>query len=247
PYQNGRFDFRNAERGLKERLKESYGKSGRTVEGVRRPSSFLGHSWEDGGEVQTSVTGLSGRKPTPSESGKWQGTVHEYRDALLLVYFFMHLDRLVDHGEFVGHFLAETDAAMNDAAGILEEYRNYETARLAYNEEVQHFNDSLDAYASAAKAYNRLVETYNDQLKSGVPESERVAVGEPPSEPERPEELEFPEELKDLMDESRRIDLVALVERRALDELLHGRSPYWIDESMEAAYKRIGIVIQYLP
>jgi hypothetical protein len=249
PYQSGRFEFRNAERGLKERLAGEYRSDGRRVEGVIPPSHFLVNR-NRAVEDRSSVSDSTVRRLDPGGSAPqvaWQGTVSEYRDALLLVYFFMHLDEPEKAGYPVGTFLQETDRAMKETDSILRELDRFESERLAYNEKVQRFNDSLDRYESEAKAYNERVGQYNDQLRRGLPEDERIEVGDPPVEPTRPESLTLPDRLRELSRESQRIDLVARVEKRALEALINDRPAHLIDARMREKFAGIGIEITYRP
>lgn len=253
PYQNGRFEFRNAERGLKKRLEEQYRSDGRRVDGVLPPSYFLS-GVKSVGKVDSGRGNIDPGREAPgrgaagsalaAEEG-WSGTVREYRDALLFVYFLMHLDEPDHAGRPVGAFLAATHGAMEESDHILKDLAQFEKERLAYNERVQRFNASLDDYADAAKAYNERVGKYNDQVRSGIPEPERIEVGDPPVEPTRPETLELPERLRELAQDGGRIDLVKLVEKRALTVLLRGRSPEEIDEQMRAQFAGMGIDVRY--
>ncbi|MDF1658181.1 MAG: hypothetical protein P1U58_11260 [Verrucomicrobiales bacterium] len=248
PYQSGRFEFRNAERGLKERLKNEYRSDGLRVDGVMPPSFYLVNR-NVAVDVQSSVSnsdsGAASREVIASPKVTWQGTVSEYRDALLLVYYFMHLDQPERSGYPVGAFLQETDRAMNETESIVKELKRFESERLAYNDSVQGFNDALDEYEAEAKVYNLRVEQYNEQLRNGFPEDERIDVGTPPGEPTRPEAPVLPERLRELSGGSQRIDLVALVEKKALSALILGRSPESIDARMQEEFSGIGIKISY--
>lgn len=247
PYQSGRFEFRNAERGLKKRLEEEYRSKGRRVEDVIRPSDFLSRAIGGAGSP-SSLSNQSGRaSPVEGNSGTWSGTVSEYRDSLLLVYFFMHLDNPEEAGRPVGAFLHATDRAMQETDSILSEISQFEADRLAYNEEVKRFNESLDKFEGLAKAYNLRVEKYNDQVRGGVPESERIDVGGPPVEPSRPEMLALPERLEDLSKGGRNIDLAGLVEKRALPALIQNRSLSLLDTRMQDQFSEIGIEIVFRP
>ncbi len=248
PYQNGRFEFRNSERGLKERLKEEYRSAGRTVEGVIPPSSFLAGS----GSLSATEPGLTSSSVASSGAvdssapRSWSGTVKEYRDALLLVYFFMHLDEPENEGGPIGRFLNTTHRALGETDSILTEIEQFEASRLAYNREVQRFNEAIDVFRAAAKTYNERIKTYNLQVKEGVPEGERIEVGEPPEEPAPPTTLEVPERLRKLSQGGGQINLVSLVEKRALSELLRGRNPGSIDSRMKEEFATIGLEINYL-
>lgn len=259
PYQNGRFEFRNSERGLKERLKGEYRISDREVANVIRPSSWLTLVEEGPDEEPKSITSSnSGTRnvsipvfndlPTPARgSSRWSGSVAEYRDALLLVYFFMHLDRPGEDGKPIGKFLHATSRAMEETDQIVVEIEQFEEDRLTYNKEVTKFNEAIDEFEAAAVAYNERVSVYNNQLRKGVPEAELIEVGNPPEEPERPGELVMPERLRKLSAGGRQIDLVSFVEKRALSTLTADRSGEVLDDRMQRAFEEIGITISYRP
>ncbi|MDF1826180.1 MAG: hypothetical protein P1U68_16155 [Verrucomicrobiales bacterium] len=248
PYQNGRFEFRNAERGLKKRLGEAYQVERHRIVGVTRPSLFLAGAAGSGGSRSSrsnqSSTGRSITVPVVP-SGAWTGAVKEYRDALLMVYYFMHLDRLEEQGRPIGEYLYLTDRAMGEADLLLETMAGYEADRIAYNGKVQQFNEALDAYQLAVQSYNERVQRYNEEVRNGVPERDRLKVGSPPVEPERPERPELPSALREWAGEGSRIDLVALVQERAGSALLQGRSLSEIDLLLKNAYESIGIEIKY--
>ena len=254
PYQSGRFEFRNAERGLKERLEREYRSGGRSVGDVMPPSHFLMKPDQVVKTQSSMATPSFPERPNldaaipAMETGppaRWTGTVSEYRDALLVVYFFMHLDEPEKAGYPVGDFLQETDRAIKDTESIAEEIDRFEARRLAYNEEVKQFNAAIDQYEAEATAYNGRVEEYNDQLRRGIAETERTNVGEPPVEPTGPELLALPDSLRELSEEGGRIDLVALVENRALATLIDDRPLHLIDARMREKFAEIGIEINY--
>ncbi|MCB1089681.1 MAG: hypothetical protein KDM63_21755, partial [Verrucomicrobiae bacterium] len=70
PYQNGRFEFKNAAAGLKETLVEQHGA------GEGRP-----------------IVMLSPSRLVERSNENWQGTPEEYLSSMLLVYYFIHLDQ----------------------------------------------------------------------------------------------------------------------------------------------------------
>tara|TARA_R110000850_G_scaffold263406_1_gene392254 strand:- start:534 stop:1766 length:1233 start_codon:yes stop_codon:yes gene_type:complete len=242
PYQNGRFEFRNSERGLKGRLEGQYGVAGATVTGVRRPSAILGL------EALGSISSETRRTPEGILAGvaldAWGGTIREYRDAMLLIYYFMHLDLPERAGAPIGAYLRLVDLAKEET-GLLEvEVIEFEKKRIAYNEQVKHFNQLLDQFREEAEGYNERVILYNDQVKLGLPENEIVVVGIAPTAPVPPEEFEMPEAIRKAQSGGA-IDLVGLVQGKALPALIRDRSAASIDASMREAFAGIGIEIKY--
>ncbi len=260
PNQNGRFSFRYAERGLKNRLEEQYGIEGRRITGVRRPSHYFSGLSKtaplltemiSGQPAEPVAAGLATADAKNQRSGgidgfdPWDGRVDEYRDALLLFYFFMHLDQSDDPGKRVGQYLRSVDLALGDSKLIRDEVGAFEKRRLVYNEKVRAFNMSLGEFRKSVDAYNERVLQYNEQVKAGLPNDVRIEVGEIPQLPVTPERPEIPESIRLLIDERRSINLVALVQDRSLRVLLHDRTPQDLDVAMKQAYEAIGWDIRF--
>ena len=252
PYQNGRFEFRNAERGLKFRLEEQHAMKGNTISGVRSPSYFFrGFETEKPEDVTATPGQLKGTN-LASQAGTglmvrdgWSGSVDEYRDSMLLLYFFMHLDEPENQGVAVGSYLKMIDLALGETNELQQEIAQFETRRLAYNEEVKRFNAELESFREAVSEYNERVTLYNRQLVDGVPETERIKVGAEPREPVPPAKLEVPESIERASRGGQTIDLLQLVQQKALPSLLQNRTPQQLSEEMKAAYSSIGIDIQF--
>jgi hypothetical protein len=252
PYQNGRFEFVNAERGLKETLEEQHRITG-SVEGVKRPSEYFeaylvsDAKWKAKDEEKT-VPGpdLSSVSPAgrPADPDGWTGRVSEYRDAMLTVYFFMHLYDQRNPGAPVGAYLRMVDSSLGDTEKVREVMNQFEEKRLAYNADVERFNAELRAFQKEVDAYNDRVRMHNEQIEQGLPKEERVVVGEIPAEPVPPKDLVIPEEM-----EAARvggvINLAAMVKRTSLPGMLQGRDLSRLDEEMQEAYAKIGIEIRY--
>lgn len=252
PYQNGRFEFSNAERGLKETLEEQHRITG-SVEGVKRPSEYFepylvsDAKWkaedekEEGNGPDLSSVVPAGR---PADPDGWTGLVSEYRDSMLTVYFFMHLYDQRNPGAPVGAYLRMVDSSLGDTAKVREAMDQFEEKRLAYNAEVERFNAELRAFQKEVDAYNERVRMHNEQIEKGLPKEERVVVGEIPTEPEPPKDLIVPEEM-----EAARvggvINLPAMVKRASLPGMLQGRDLSHLDDEMQEAYGKIGIEIRY--
>jgi len=262
PYQNGRFDFSNAERGLRERLRSHYGESGRELSGVRRPSSWLPAipsraSAAEGGLTQagsgadeveqgnaSAPTAFSSTSGGEGASAGWGGSLSDYRDAMLLVYYFMHLQRPQEPGRIVGAYLRRIDGAMEETESLRLEVADYEARRRAYNESVQRFNERLGAFRLEVEGYNERVKRHNGELLRGVPEPERTEVGPAPEAPEPPETLELPESLSRVAERGR-VDLPALVRERGAEVLLGGGSPEDLDRAFLEAFRGIGWELRF--
>lgn len=253
PYQNGRFEFRNAERGLKERLEEQHAMERNTIFRVRPPGYFLqGFENREESRNVTSALNEANEGSLASQGGtglpardQWTGSVDEYRDAMLLIYFFMHLDQPEKQGEALGAYLKMIDLALDETNELQRELAEFETKRLAYNEDVQKFNQELESFRKAVEQYNDRVTQYNRQLRDGVPEEGRIKVGAEPKEPVPPAELEVPESISRASNGGRTIDLLRLVQQKALPALLQNRTADQLADEMKAAYANIGIDIQF--
>ncbi len=242
PYQNGRFEFRNSERGLLERLAGQYGVNEGQVRGMRRPSEIM--------RVERFNRMMSGE--AEQESGvlagvaldTWGGTIQEYRDSMLLLYFFVHLDERERHGAPVGAYFQLVDDAMEMTKHLEDEVEKFEVKRLAYNEEVKRFNAALDQFRKEADGYNSRVRKYNAQAKQGVPEAKRAEVGAPPEAPVPPEELVMPDVISNALTGGT-LDLVGYVQKKALPGLLKGRKGEEIDQALKKSFSEIGVQISY--
>jgi len=248
PYQNGRFEFRNAERGLEDRLERRYRVTEGVLQDVLPPSRWLVEGGREGERPRgkaSSLTETAGAEGTrPGETGQWTGTASEYRDAMLFVYFLMHLDQPDQPGAPVGAYFRLVDAAMDQTRQLRRDFAHYEEERRAYNEAVRRFNGRLESFREAAASYNERARRYNRQVARGVPEDERIEVGEAPEEPEPPAELEMPESVERAAERGP-VDLVALVREEARPALVRGRAPREIDAAMKAAYERMGLELFY--
>lgn len=240
PYQNGRFDFSRAERGLKERLEERYQISRGNVGLVTKPSTYLRIPKSKPKMLAPGVPAV--QVPRPIGSG-WNGSLVEYRDAMLFIYYLIHLDDAQNPGATLGAYLRAVDDARSATGKIQEDIAAYEVSRAKYNEEVTRFNKDLTEFKDIVDEYNRRVGVYNDQLKRGIPEDERIKVGEIPEEPTPPDSLEIPESLASFSNESGPIDLPAFVKERTIPVLIGDRATSQIDEAMIRAYAEIGIEI----
>lgn len=236
PSQTGRFEFKNAERGLRESLKGRYGLKSYDVYVSARPSERLDLNSETEG----------GRNDTQNSGNSWSGSMAEYRDAMLLVYFLMHLDDPSSPGTRVGTYLQAVERGRASSGKIQADIATFEESRKKYNEGVESFNTSLVAFKREVDAYNARVATHNKQLSDGVPEDERVEVGTIPEEPTPPGELVMPESVKGASSGAGgAINLTELVWRQSVGAIVGERSGAELDVAMVEAFGEIGIKISY--
>ena len=224
PYQNGRFEFRNAERGLKESLEESFrDQKGNPVQMIH--SSDL---------IQM-------------QSSEWTGSIPEYKSAMLLIYYFMHLDQPEKPGAALAAYLHLLERGKTDTENFVANYNGavaeFEKKRLAYNKEIDAFNAALLKYREDVVAYNGRIKTYNQQAQAGAPEDQRITVGDEPQPPTPPEKLEVPYILKENQGGGGPIDLSARVAETARPALLRDRELAEIADQIVKAYDEIGITI----
>ncbi len=227
PYQNGRFEFKNAAAGLKEALEQDFGiAEGREVM-IHRPHELVDQS-----------------------NAAWTGVPQDYLSALMLTYYFIHLDQPEKPCATLAAYLALLRDSREEVENHISEHnravREFEEKRLAYNEEVGKFNAALTAFKAEVDAYNGRVDTYNTQLRNGVPEGERIEVGAEPVAPTPPADLEVPEILRAAGD-GRPVDFLAKMKNTARPALLRGRGNEQLDQEVVAAFAGMGIEVGFLP
>lgn len=251
PSQSGRFEFRNAERGLKERLKDKYDLDKYEINSVRRlsrrvevksdPKSMAVDKTPDG--VQ-GISNLGGQPAPERPGGSWSGSMDDYRDAMLHAYYLIHLADPSQPGLRVGQYLQEVEKGRATSSQIQKDIVIYEQRRKKYNEEVESFNAALKVFQGEVDAYNTRVKKHNQQITDGIPEGERVEVGGIPNEPTPPRDLVSPDSLKDTSFD-RPLNLQDLVWKASAPILEGDLSGAELDAAMQKAYESIGIKIQY--
>lgn len=227
PYQNGRFEFKNAAAGLKETLEQDFGiREGNEVL-IQRPHEFIDQS-----------------------NAAWQGFPQEYLSALMLTYYFIHLDQPEKPCAALAGYLALLRQSRAEVENHISEHnravREFEEKRLAYNEEVGKFNAALTAFKAEVDAYNGRVDTFNTQLRNGVPEGERIEVGAEPVPPTPPKDLVVPEILESAGD-GQPVDFLAKMKNTARPALFRGRGNEQLDQEVVAAFAAMGIEVGFLP
>lgn len=223
PYQNGRFEFKNATAGLKETLAQDFGVDGGGVVVIHRPHELIDLS-----------------------NAAWIGETSDYLSAMMLTFYFVHLDQpdkpcatLAAYLNLLGQSKRDVETHISDHNRAVTEF---EAKRLAYNAEVEKFNASLARFKAEVDAYNGRVDTYNTQLRNGVPEGERIEVGAEPTPPTPPADLVVPEILKASGD-GKPVDFLAKIKESAKPALLRGRTDEQLDSDVVAAFGALGIPV----
>ena len=223
PYFNGKFAFRSAGRGLEERLKEKY----RTGTPTIIHPSWLFHA-------------------SPAE---WRGTLEEYMSSMVLVYYFIHLDRK-GQGEAMAAYLRMLRDAQSDTEHFIAEYNQavseFEKKRQEYNRAVESYKAGMEAFKRQAEAYNNRIRSYNEQATQGVAEEKRVRVGEKPKAPNPPADIVVPEVLKNFRPEGP-IDIFRVANEKAYPALTRDRSLDELAEDIRQAFQNEGIEIRMTP
>jgi hypothetical protein len=177
----------------------------------------------------------------------WSGVPMDYLSAMMLTYYFVHLDQPEKPCATLAGYLSLLRQSKEDVEKHISEHnwavKEFEAKRLAFNEEVGKYNASVTTYKGEVDAYNERVTTYNTQLRNGVPEGGRVKVGEEPVPPTPPTELVVPEILK--ADDGQPIDFLAQMKEAARPALFRGRGNEQLDEEVIAAFAGIGIRVAF--
>ncbi|MFK5921912.1 MAG: hypothetical protein QM496_07015 [Verrucomicrobiota bacterium] len=222
PYQNGRFEFKNSTRGLKERLKGKY---------QNLPLRMI--SPED----------LS----DPDDKAAWQGSMEDYLSAMLWVHYFVRMDR-GGQGEAVASYLKLMGRAKTDTNLFIDEYnaavKAFEVKREKFNREVDAYNQAGKTFQEEGRAYNARIKKYNQQVADGVVEGDRVKIGEKPVMLSRPKKLEVPEILK-VNSGGGPIDVFAIANARAKPALMSERDAEEMKEDVSAAFAAIGLEVSF--
>lgn len=222
PYQNGRFEFRNSTRGLKERLESKY--KGMPLR-MKSPDDLS----------------------DPNDEAAWSGSMEDYLSAMLWVHYFVHLDR-GGHGEAVAAYLKLMARAKTDTDGFIEEFntavKEFEVKRKEYNRLVDEYNLAGKTFQEKGRDYNERVRKYNQQVADGVPEAERVKMGKKPVMPDKPKKLEIPAILKVDVGKGP-IDVFAIANARAKPALMSERDGEGMMEDVAAAYAGIGLQVSF--
>ncbi len=226
PYQNGRFEFRNAPKGLRETLESQYGiREGMAVPMIH-PADFL-----------------------EMRSADWRGSQDDYRSAMLLVYYFMHLDQPDKPGAALAGYLHLLEQGRDETENFIADHNRlvdeFEKKRLAYNEAVDRYNADLVRYRAEVDAYNERVTAYNRQLEVKTPAEELIEVGEEPKAPAPPERPEIPEQLRD-NSAGGTIDMAVMMHNTARPALVRDRDLDQLGDAVAEALKQAGIPVRMM-
>ncbi|MCB1237794.1 MAG: hypothetical protein KDM91_22200 [Verrucomicrobiae bacterium] len=226
PYRNGSFEFGQAAEGLRQHLRRSQSLREDQPVPMPRPSAII----EEG-------------------DATWRGGRDDYLKSLMLVYFYMHLDRPDQPGAPLADYLKLLDDSRRETVRSIADHnaavRTYETQRLAYNRAVMAHNQAVRQFRADAARYNQLVERHNAQARDRVPVSRRVAVGEKPAPPVPPEKPGIPDILKEKSSLGETVDILGTSQTMAKPSLYRGRDGAALDAAVRAAYAGMGIPVTF--
>lgn len=237
PYADARFNFREIHEGVIEHLENEYRiqktRGGQYFVDVISPEALMSLSHQ-----QWSAAVSSG-----------QNAALNYRSAMMLIYYFIHLDGKGDGSSMVA-YLKQARSGQEDLKNFVDEYNvavnTYNAQLRQYNVDVSTFNQRLTKFRQEVAAYNERIKTFNRQLSEKVPDSELIKVdpkpGEPPSPPEKPI---LPKILAENPDGGGPVDLM-VAEQNARRALFKKRSPDELWSDMEKAFAKQNIRLQRL-
>lgn len=171
PYQSGRFDFKNAERGFKEGLKKR-GMSKRIT--LPDPMTFL-----------------------KEKSGVKSGDAYAY--SMVYVYYFMHLDRPEAPGASLAAYLQLLGEGRDNTQKLITEFNDavddYNGQINAYNKEFAEYREQAKSYKKELDDFNARVDKHNDLVNQGVDPKGKVEIGTGPTPPTPPKAPVIPDVL----------------------------------------------------
>ena len=170
-----------------------------------------------------------------------------YRSAMMLVYFFIHLDGSTN-GTALATYLRQARAGQKEMESFVANYNgaaeDYNASLQAYNQAVQTYNQDLQRFRKTVSDYNSRVRKYNEQVEKGLPVNSLIEVGpEPSAPPSPPRKPEMPTILSTGNLDGGTVDL-GEAEKRAREALTRMRSPVELWKQMAAALEQRGIIIQ---
>jgi hypothetical protein len=235
PFDGGRFDFRRMDQELLNYLETEY-----LLEVVPKGPTPVDMV------VPEDLMALTHQQWSAALSGPGSATLN-YRSALLLVYYLIHLDGKGDGTSIVSYLqqAREKQGALKDFVQAYNQAVNdYNTALAAYNASVRHYNEELVAFRKRVDSFNEKVRMYNDQLSRAVPEAELIEVGPDPGlPPDPPIKPELPKILAEHPEGGGVIDLTrAEVEARRAIYRSRDASQLWTD--LERAFAAKGLRLQ---
>ncbi len=233
PYQSGRFDFKNAERGLKEALEK------RRVEKriyLPEPAKFL--------QMKRGIT-----------------TSEHYAQAMVYVYYFMHLDRPDAPGASLAAYFHLLKEGRENTQNLITEFNKAVTD---YNAQINSYNTALDDFRKKVKFYqqeldefNARIRKHNDLVKQGIDPEGKVKVGKEPDPPKPPVEPVVPGILKKLSPKKDTdsapkteevnplFDIYQVANDKAFPSLMRGRDFDALKADMIKAFDEIGLDVTF--
>ncbi len=180
--------------------------------------------------------------------GDWEPTPENRVGAVLLTYFFLHLDPATARGVSFSEALASVESMKEQSLVLLQTEESiaahYERQRVAYNEAVAGFNKVVDQYKKDYEEYKKNVQEYNAQVGRGVPEEERMKQPVAPEQPKTPVAPVMPASdgaAADVRSEVFASDAAAKI----LPILKKGRSDEELAAQVVAEFAKIGIPVQF--
>ncbi|MEO0447568.1 MAG: hypothetical protein AAF191_15955 [Verrucomicrobiota bacterium] len=167
-----------------------------------------------------------------------------YRSALLLIYFLIHLDG-ERNGATLVNYLQSARHSRVQQTQFVEEYndavKEYNKRLLVYKAEAEVFNEALLDYRQEIANYNQRIDIYNDQVRKGVIVSERIDVGpQPGNAPAPPQKPGLPKILTQDPKEQFPLDLTA-IEKQARAHLWRERNLDQVWRQMRDALAQVGV------
>lgn len=236
PCEQGRFRFRAIHEGIRRHLQEEHlvpkDDQGALLADLAPPDQILN---------------LTHAQWSAALTGEEDASLN-YRSAMMLVYFFIHLDGS-DDGQALAAYLQGTRSGREDMRSFVASYNeavaDYNAGLEAYNHAVTAYNQALLRFRQTVQAYNSRVRTYNSQLAKGASEDELIPVGPEPSPPPSPPvEPEMPAILAGHHIPGGAVDL-SEAEKKARAILTRNRSPEALWNQMAAALEAKGILIRH--
>ena len=235
PFDDARFDFRRMNEGLMQYLETAY-QLKKNLKGST-PLDMV---------VPEDLMALTHQQWASALSNPGAAALN-YRSALLLVYYLIHLDGKGD-GTSIVAYLKQAWSKQGEMEHFVRDYNDavnhYNSALASYNDSVRRYNQELVDYRKAVETYNQKVRNYNDQLRRNVPEADLIDVGvEAGAPPEPPIKPELPKILAEHPDGGGVVDLsrAELEARRAIYRT-RDASQLWSD--MEKAFAVQGLELR---
>jgi hypothetical protein len=235
PFEDARFDFRRMDEGLNQYLENAYQvqrkAKGTTPVDMIAPEDLMALTHQQWASALSSPGAAS----------------LNYRSALLLVYYLIHLDGKGDGSSIVA-YLRQAWMKQGEMEHFVREYNEavnrYNASLASYNDSVHRYNQELVEFRDSVESYNHKVRIFNGQLRRGVPEQDLIDVGdEPGMPPEPPMKPELPRILAERPDGGGVVDL-SRAELEARRAIYRSRNPSQLWSDLEKAFAGQGLQLQ---